>query len=46
MWAQAQARVAHDVAMWREVVGVDLEKARNVDLSRVLEWGGMEVLRA
>ncbi|KAJ7496729.1 hypothetical protein FB451DRAFT_201882 [Mycena latifolia] len=29
---------------WREVVGVDVERALDADLFRVLEWGGMEVL--
>lgn len=45
LWPEAQARVANNVEMWREVVGVDVEKASNPGLFRVLEWGGMEVLR-
>ncbi|QRV96149.1 ubiquitin family protein [Ceratobasidium sp. AG-Ba] len=42
LWAEAQDRVDQDVSFWREVVGVDLAKAQNTELFRVLEWGGME----
>jgi len=28
---------------WKDVVGVDVERASNKSLFRVLEWGGMEV---
>ncbi|QRV81715.1 ubiquitin family protein [Ceratobasidium sp. AG-Ba] len=42
LWAEAQEKAAQDVSFWREVVGVDLAKARNTGLFRVLEWGGME----
>lgn len=45
LWQEAQARADDDVAMWRDVVGVDIEKASDEKLFRVLEWGGMEVLR-
>lgn len=31
---------------WADVVGVDLGRALDERLFRVLEWGGMEVLRA
>ncbi|KAJ6465976.1 hypothetical protein DFH09DRAFT_1486115 [Mycena vulgaris] len=36
---------AEDPARWRAVVGVDVERAQDAGLFRVLEWGGMEVLR-
>lgn len=45
LWQEAQARANDDVAMWRDIVGVDVEKASDEKLFRVLEWGGMEVLR-
>lgn len=45
LWPEAQVRVTNNVDMWCEVVGVDAEKASNAGLFRVLEWGGMEVLR-
>ncbi|KAG2335785.1 hypothetical protein BDR05DRAFT_1001911 [Suillus weaverae] len=32
-----------DVAWWADVVGVDLARASDMALFRVLEWGGMEV---
>lgn len=44
-WPEALARVAQDVSMWREIVGIDAERALDSKLFRVLEWGGMEVLR-
>ncbi|KAG8703999.1 hypothetical protein FRC08_002519 [Ceratobasidium sp. 394] len=42
-WADATAKANEDPSLWREIVGVDVEKARNSELFRVLEWGGMEV---
>jgi hypothetical protein len=33
-----------DVVWWADVVGVDLARAGDAALFRVLEWGGMEVL--
>ncbi|KAF8603243.1 hypothetical protein BDV93DRAFT_544909 [Ceratobasidium sp. AG-I] len=42
-WIPARARAAHDPKIWREIVGVDVEKAADASLFRVLEWGGMEV---
>jgi len=44
-WHRAQSRAEEDVIWWRRVVGVDIAKARDAGLFRVLEWGGMEVLR-
>lgn len=44
-WPHAQARAEDDVAWWKGVVGVDLERASDPSLFRVLEWGGMEVKR-
>ncbi|KAG9079764.1 hypothetical protein FS749_008251 [Ceratobasidium sp. UAMH 11750] len=42
-WVEAIAESAKDPSAWRDVVGVDIEKAGNEGLFRVLEWGGMEV---
>ncbi|KAJ7142827.1 hypothetical protein C8R44DRAFT_761266 [Mycena epipterygia] len=33
-----------DPERWTAVVGVDIERAQDDSLFRVLEWGGMEVL--
>jgi len=44
-WSGAQRRAMKDVDFWRNVVGVDVAKAGDAKLFRVLEWGGMEVLR-
>jgi hypothetical protein len=33
-----------DSGYWQSVVGVDLARASDPKLCRVLEWGGMEVL--
>ena len=45
-WTAASRRASEDVAHWRKVVGVDLERALGVNLFRVLEWREMEVFRA
>ncbi|KIM37604.1 hypothetical protein M413DRAFT_258194 [Hebeloma cylindrosporum] len=45
-WTTASSRATEDVAHWRKVVGVDLERTQDANLFRVLEWGGMEVLRS
>jgi len=42
-WTAASCRASEAVAYWRKVVGVDLERALDTNLFRVLEWGGMEV---
>ena len=44
-WSGAQRRAGEDVVWWRHVVGVDAAKAGDIELFRVLWWGGMEVLR-
>ncbi|KAG1812600.1 uncharacterized protein BJ212DRAFT_1483207 [Suillus subaureus] len=43
-WSYAQMQAERDVAWWVDVVGVDLARAGDTALFRVLEWGGMEVL--
>jgi len=45
LWEQAATRAtAEDGAtFWAQVVGVDLARASDRGLFRVLEWGGMEV---
>lgn len=45
-WSGARATAEKDVALWEDVVGVQLARASDTNLFRVLEWGGMEVLRA
>ncbi|KAJ7662696.1 hypothetical protein DFH06DRAFT_1088290 [Mycena polygramma] len=42
-WEEAQSG-DNDAERWRGVVGVDVGRAADVSLLRVLEWGGMEVL--
>lgn len=42
-WEPAQTRAARDPKLWSEIVGVDVGKAADASLFRVLEWGGMEV---
>lgn len=44
-WTSAQTRASTDVSWWRHVVGVDINKTCDPTLYRVLEWGGMEVVR-
>jgi hypothetical protein len=44
-WPNAINRCTQDVKFWTQIVGVDVEKAEDEKLFRVLEWGGMEVLR-
>jgi hypothetical protein len=43
-WPNALARATEDVETWERVIGVDVEKAVDERLFRVLEWGGMEVV--
>jgi len=45
VWSQAVARAtAEDGAtFWTQVVGVDVVRACDGGLFRVLEWGGMEI---
>ncbi|KAF8061673.1 ubiquitin family protein [Lyophyllum atratum] len=42
-WPTARRRAYDDVSLWARVVGVDTAAAFNKDLSRVLEWGAMEI---
>jgi len=42
-WPSARRRAHGDVSWWARVVGVDTAAAFNKDLSRVLEWGAMEI---
>jgi hypothetical protein len=44
-WPKALAKSEADVSFWADVVGVDIEKTLDAKLYRVLEWGGMEVIR-
>ncbi|QRV81695.1 ubiquitin family protein [Ceratobasidium sp. AG-Ba] len=39
LW-EGSAKGAHE---WKDVVGVDIQKASDKNMFRVLEWGGMEV---
>ncbi|CUA67943.1 Ubiquitin family protein [Rhizoctonia solani] len=42
-WTDAVAMAQKDASVWRDIVGVDIARARDNTLFRVLEWGGMEV---
>ncbi|KAG2079206.1 hypothetical protein BDR04DRAFT_1226288 [Suillus decipiens] len=42
-WSNAQMQAEKDVTWWVDVVGVDVARAGDAALFRVLEWGGMEV---
>ena len=42
-WTGASCRASEDVVHWRKIVGVDLERSSDINLFRVLEWGGMEI---
>ena len=42
-WDEARLRAEHNVSFWAKVVGVDVERASNPGLYRILEWGGMEI---
>jgi hypothetical protein len=44
-WADAAKLAEVNVDMWKDVVGIDEKKVHDRSLFRVLEWGGMEVLR-
>jgi len=44
-WPCAIARAGDDVGWWTDVVGVNLDQALDSRLFRVLEWGGMEVIK-
>ncbi|KLO11501.1 hypothetical protein SCHPADRAFT_905930 [Schizopora paradoxa] len=44
-WNEARSRAGQEVTeVWKDAVGIDVERASDVSLFRVLEWGGMEVL--
>jgi hypothetical protein len=43
-WDEARGKSDQGPDVWRDIVGVDVEKAQNEELFRVLEWGGMEVI--
>ncbi|CAE7142209.1 unnamed protein product [Rhizoctonia solani] len=42
-WDEAIVLANRDVTLWRDVVGVNIARAQDKSLFRVLEWGGMEV---
>jgi len=44
-WKGAQKRSIESVTDWCDVTGIDAQRANDKSLFRVLEWGGMEVLR-
>jgi len=44
-WSGAQAK-ADDDDHWVDVVGVDVARTTDERLFRVIEWGGMEVVKA
>jgi hypothetical protein len=44
IWESSTTKAHGDAKMWRDIVGVDMNKASDEGLFRVLEWGGMEVV--
>lgn len=44
-WPTAKAKAASGVDWWQDVVGVNIGRALDPSLYRLLEWGGMEVIR-
>jgi hypothetical protein len=44
LWSGAQAKAVDD-DHWVDVVGVDVARTRDEKLFRVIEWGGMEVVK-
>ncbi|KAK0219247.1 hypothetical protein IW262DRAFT_1087131 [Armillaria fumosa] len=44
-WEGALTRAFENVDIWKGIVGVDGHKMKDERLFRVLEWGGMEVVR-
>lgn len=44
-WTEAEKRAKEDVSLWKDVVGIDEIKQKDTSMFRVLEWGGMEVLK-
>jgi len=42
-WPSSRKRALEDVSFWADAVGVDTTAVFNKDLSRVLEWGAMEL---
>ncbi|KAG6896960.1 hypothetical protein C0992_005021 [Termitomyces sp. T32_za158] len=43
LWPSSRRRAYDDVSYWAAIVGVNCAAAFNKDLSRVLEWGAMEL---
>ncbi|CCO36128.1 hypothetical protein BN14_10253 [Rhizoctonia solani AG-1 IB] len=42
-WSDAVEMACKDSTIWRDIVGIEIEKVLDKSLFRVLEWGGMEV---
>lgn len=42
-WAEAQGRAKEEVSRWNSIVGTVKQRQGDGTLSRVLEWGGMEI---
>jgi len=45
LWSPAAVLAKADPSFWKGVVGIDESKQMDSSLFRVLEWGGMEVIR-
>jgi hypothetical protein len=43
-WSTSTTRASEHVTFWRDIVGVDADKAQDTSAYRALEWGGMEVV--
>lgn len=44
-WPTAREKASSGVNWWKDVVGVSVNRALDTSLFRLLEWGGMEVLK-
>ncbi len=44
-WDVALNRAVEDVEFWKGIVNMDNDRMEDEGLFRVLEWGGMEVMR-
>jgi hypothetical protein len=44
LWESGTMKPQGGAGIWRNIVGVDVDKATDEGLFRVLEWGGMEVV--
>jgi len=44
-WSAARSKASEDVSFWVDTVGVDVGRTLDSQLFRVIEWGGMELVK-